>query len=508
MNLIFISIDSLNCHFLKAYGQTIEFEVATPTLDRFAQEGTLFENHYAGSLPCMPARREYFTGTQEFLWRPWGPIEPFDTTVALAARQAGVLTQLITDHYHYFQHGSHGYYEDYHGFEFIRGQEHDAWKTSSRHLDPILLKQMRAGKKDPFAFDNQVGYARNVASFKSEEDFFAPKVFSTATTWLEENSTQKPWLLVIDSFDVHEPFHCPEPYASMYTQENPHDPDLVIWPLYGRVDQGESRLTERQIAFVRAQYAGKLTMVDRWLGKLFEKLDQLHLWDDTTVIVTSDHGHYLGEHNWMGKPFFAPLYNTLAHTPLLIHFPKSLQQGKRIEALTSAVDVYATMLETLGVQASTSHSRSLLPLLKGETIRHRDWALYGYWGSTVNVTDGEYTYLHPCRTDVPVQCYSTMMMNFYDWFMSPQVQPNAEVGQFLPYTNAPVWRYPATSFTRHEEPLLFNIRDNPQQVENLVQKNIAQKKRMRELLVEALRQMEAPQEQYQRLALEGRKTIA
>lgn len=503
MNVIFISIDSLNCHFLKAYGQTSEMNVATPTLDHFAQEATVFETHYAGSLPCMPARREYFTGTQEFLWRPWGPTEPFDTTVALAARKAGVLTQLVTDHYHYFQHGSHGYYEDYHGFEFIRGQEHDAWKTSSHNLDPLLLKQIRAGETNPFAFDSQAAYARNVASFQNEEDFFAPKVFSTATTWLENNYTQKPWLLVIDSFDVHEPFHCPEPYASLYTQEHPRASDLIVWPLYGRVDQGESCLTERQLAFIRAQYAGKVTMVDHWLGRLFEKLDQLQLWEDTTVIVTSDHGHYLGDHGWMGKPFFAPLYNTLAHTPLLIRFPGSAQHGKRMSALTSAVDVYATMLEALGVQVPHSHSRSLLPLLKGETLRHREWALYGYWGSTLNITDGNYTYLYPCRTDVPVQCYSTMMMNPYDWFRQPQVQQQAEAGRFLPYTNAPVWRYPAPSFTRHEEPLLFQIHDDPEQLENLVSKDKTQERRMQRLLVDALRQMEAPEEQYQRLGLES-----
>src|SRR5699024_7612288 len=71
MNVIFISIDSLSKHFLKAYGQPIELDVQTPNIDRFAEKALVFDNHYAGSLPCMPARREFFSGTQEFLWRPW-----------------------------------------------------------------------------------------------------------------------------------------------------------------------------------------------------------------------------------------------------------------------------------------------------------------------------------------------------------------------------------------------------------------------------------------------------
>ncbi|MFC7189962.1 sulfatase-like hydrolase/transferase [Halocatena marina] len=135
MNVLFVSIDSLRRDFLDTYQDDpwcIEYEVDTTNLDRFAERATVFNTHYAGSLPCMPARREWLTGTQEFLWRPWGPIEPFDTTLPEALRHADVMTKLITDHFHYFQHGSGGYFEDFNGFEFIRGHENDTWKTAPR----------------------------------------------------------------------------------------------------------------------------------------------------------------------------------------------------------------------------------------------------------------------------------------------------------------------------------------------------------------------------------------
>lgn len=503
MNVIFLSIDSLNRHYLPAFGQTIEYAVQTPNLDRFARRAATFERHYTGSLPCMPARREFFAGVQEFLWRPWGPIEAYDATLARLARAAGVMTQLVTDHFHFFQHGSHGYYEDYHGFEFIRGHEYDAWQTAPVRPDQNLLRQIKADEPDNPGFLNRVAYARNATRLTREEDFFGPQVMATASDWLTANHQHPHWLLAIDSFDVHEPFHCPEPYASLYTNENPRDPEMILWPYYGRIDSGQSRLSERQVAFVRAQYAGKLTMIDHWFGRLLDRLDALSLWESTAVIVTTDHGHFLGDHGWMGKPD-APLFNVLTHTPLFIWYPGSPLNGQRVPALTAAIDLYATMLEMLGVTPpATTHSRSLVPLLAGAATRHRDWALYGYWGSTVNVTDGTHTYLQPCRSDRPVFCYSTMMMRPYGWFTPPVAQMEAEAGRFLPYTDTPVWRYPAPSMSRHDQPLLYNVERDPGQRDNIAGREPAIAARLRDLLITALRELQAPVEQYDRLGLSG-----
>jgi len=509
MNVVFISIDSLNRHFLDVYGQPIEMDVRTPNIDRFAERALTFDRHYAGSLPCMPARREFHAGIQEFLWRPWGPIEPFDQPLARAARQAGAMTQLVTDHYHFFQHGAHGYYEDFNGFDFIRGHESDAWKTMPRQPDPNFLRQLVRTAEDAAdiaTYMSRVQYARNVAGFdrENERDFFPAKVFTSAEEWLRHNAAEHDkWLLVVDSFDVHEPFHVPEPYASMYTDEDPTDPDLVIWPVYGRTDEGRSRLTERQIAFARSQFAGKVTMVDTWLGKVLDELDRQHLWHDTMVIISTDHGHYLGDHGWMGKPD-CPFYNTLAHTPLLIAHPDNPRPGGRTSALTSAVDLYATMLDALDAEIPDFvHSRSLMPVIKGEREGHRDWAIYGYWGSSVNVTDGEYTYFQPCDPDRPAEAFSTMMLQMdpWDWFQPPRSHPDATAGRFLPYTDSMVWRYSKRPVVRHEQPMLFNVTDDPGQERDLAGSGDPNEERMRELLGTALAEMQAPQSQFERLGL-------
>ncbi len=110
-------------------------------------------------------------------------------------------------------------------------------------------------------------------------------------------------------------------------------------------------------------------------------------------------------------------------------------------------------------------------------------ALYGYWGSTVNVTDGRYTYHQPCDPDSSVYLYSTMMMNPYGWFVPPQVQTEAQSGTFLPYTDSPVWRYPAPSYTRHPEPLLFDLHNDPNQQNNLAGQGNAAEPALRALLI-------------------------
>ena len=517
MNVLLLSIDSLSRTFLDTYDDR-KSHVDTTNLDRFADRALTFDTHYAGSLPCMPARREWLTGTREFLWRPWGPIEPFDETIPYTARQQGVLSQLITDHFHYFQHGSHGYYEDFNGFEFVRGHEYDAWKTSPRDPEEWLLRQVlpeapedvddialtdgtAGGDPHDLRFMNRAQYARNGSAFEGEEDFFAPRVLSGTADWLGANADWEQWFCYVDSFDVHEPFHNPEPYASMYTDEDPRDPELTIWPFYGRTDAGQSELIDRELDFVESQFAGNVTMVDRWFGEVLDALDEHDLWDETMVVVTSDHGFYLGEHGWIGKPYRAPLYDTLARTPLLIWHPDSPRTGERTAALTSAIDLHATVVDALGLERDTRHSRSLLPLVRGDADSVREYALYGFWGSSINVTDGRYTYHHPCRGDEPTPCFSTSMMNPYGWFVPDDPQSDAESGRFLPYTDSPVWRYEAPSYSRHESPMLFDAEADPDQHDDLYGEDDETAGRLRGLLERGLYELNAPQEQYRRFDL-------
>ena len=126
MKLIFVLFDSLNRGSLQCYGG---MNVPTPNFSRLAERCVTFDNHYVGSLPCMPARRDMHTGRLSFLHRPWGPLEPFDNSFAELLHKRGIYSHLVSDHYHYWEDGGATYHNRYDTYEFIRGQERDPWKA-------------------------------------------------------------------------------------------------------------------------------------------------------------------------------------------------------------------------------------------------------------------------------------------------------------------------------------------------------------------------------------------
>lgn len=95
MRAILLLFDSLNRHCLEPYGCGW---TQTPNFSRLAKHSVMFDRCYAGSLPCMPARRELHTGRYNFLHRSWGPIEPFDDSMPELLKKSGVYTHLISDH--------------------------------------------------------------------------------------------------------------------------------------------------------------------------------------------------------------------------------------------------------------------------------------------------------------------------------------------------------------------------------------------------------------------------
>ena len=122
MNVILVMVDSLNRTYLSPYGNEW---IRTPNFERLAQRCVTVEGHWTGSLPTMPTRHEVMAGRHEYLWRPWGPLEPFDVTLAQLCRGKGQVAMLLTDTYHYFQEGSGNYHMDFTGWEFLRGHEPD-----------------------------------------------------------------------------------------------------------------------------------------------------------------------------------------------------------------------------------------------------------------------------------------------------------------------------------------------------------------------------------------------
>lgn len=495
-NAVVILLDSLNRHMLGAYGGD---EFATPHIDRFAARATRFTNHFTGSLPCMPARHDILCGALDFLWRPWGSIEIWEDAITYELRKTGVVTQLISDHPHLFEGGGENYHIDFTAWDYQRGHEGDPWKTRP---DPSWAGAPHFQRKH-MPYDDSRGY------FRGEADFPGPRTMGAAAKWLDENAgAHERFFLFVDEFDPHEPFDTPEPYASMY------DPDWegahLIWPPYmqGAIEKGI--LTERQAVQIRACYGGKLTMIDHWFGKIMEALDRNNLWDDTAVILCTDHGHYLGEKDIWGKPG-VPIYETLGHIPLMIHWP-GVSAGT-CDALTTSVDIHATLSDLFGVASRQRvHGRSLVPLLTGKANRVRDWLLTGVWGREVHIIDGHHKYARgPVGNNAPLSMLSNRWSTMPTHFLTREQElPLPDDRAFLdrmPGSNVPVihqpWdvgdKLPYWAFTRFVGNHLYDLKADPSETQNLA--GSMKEKEMAELLCVALQSLEAPASQFTRLGL-------
>ena len=113
MKAIMVMFDSLNRNLLPEYGCDW---TKLPNFQRLAEKTVVFDNCYAGSLPCMPARRELHTGRYNFLHRSWSPMEPFDESCITNLDRQGVFTHLASDHVHYWEDGGSCYLSKYDSF--------------------------------------------------------------------------------------------------------------------------------------------------------------------------------------------------------------------------------------------------------------------------------------------------------------------------------------------------------------------------------------------------------
>lgn len=463
-NVILVTMSSLRPDHLGCYGSTT---VRTPALDRFARESLVFDRASAETLPALPVRHALFTGMRLYpfskeplcsqarapvtrrgceglprLAMPgWAPV-PWDVLTVSellqgidlagvsphhAMRHARYRTALFSDAPPYFSCAWMNYHRGFAHFDWVRGHILDAYGIPSR------AERVDTGRYLPpwFAKDWYAAalplYLANNRGWQSEADHFAPRVFSMAMKWLEDSrDSRQPFFLVVDSWDPHEPLDPPQHYVDLY------DPGYrgleMVLPFYGPT----RLMSEADINHMRALYAAKVTMADTWFGRLMDKVRELDLYRNTLIIVTSDHGLQLGEHGISGKcP--AGMYPELIDCVLMVRHPRFGGEGRRSAALVQHHDIAATIIRSARVEAPYAlDGRDLMPIIEGKTDRLRDHVTCGY-AMNVWCRDNEYALI----------CRST-----------------------------------------GEEPQLFDLKNDPQQMENVAWDRPKVVKRMYDLLLE------------------------
>lgn len=491
MRVIQVMFDSLNRRMLGAYGCDW---VKTPNFDRLAQRSVVFDHMYVGSMPCMPARRELHTGRLNFLHRSWGPLEPFDDSAPQMLKEAGVYTHLCTDHQHYWEDGGATYHNRYNSYELFRGQEGDLWKGEVR---PPKEKSTEASD------DQQLGRRWqsdevNRKYMKREADQPQTKTFDAGLEFIATNAGADHWHLSIETFDPHEPFFTQQHYKDLY----PHDyaGPRFDWPDYKPVTE-----TDEQVAHVRNEYAALVSMCDANLGRVLDAMDREEMWDDTMLIVHTDHGFLLGEHESWAK-CWGPYYNEVAQIPMFVWDPRSGGQGARREALVQTIDLPATLLGYFGLEApGDMEGVDLAGVIAGEVEEVREGLLFGQHGAHVNCTDGRYVYMRAPASvaNEPLFDYTLMPTHMRERFRVEELRGAELAGPFcftkgcqvLKTSGRGVWLFEKAAY----ETMLFDLADDPGQMRPLVDAEVEE--RMADLMVGLMEANDAPVEQYERLGL-------
>lgn len=490
MKAIMVMFDSLNRDMLSSYGCDW---TSTPHFSRLSEKTVTFTNSFAGSLPCMPARRELHTGRYNFLHRCWGPVEPFDDSMPAILSENGIYTHLVSDHAHYWEDGGATYHNRYNSWEASRGQEGDSWKGEV--ADPDIPGDAIGRMKHSWRQDWV-----NRKYIPREEDMPMVRTFRSGMEFIEKNKDEDNWFLQLETFDPHEPFFVPDSYLQDYGDD--YEGAHFDWPAY----QPSENYTEEQIVHIRKKYGALLSMCDAYLGRVLDMMDEYDMWKDTMLVVNTDHGFLLGEHGWFGKNRM-PTYTEIARTPFFVWDPRSAKKGEKSDKLVQTIDIAPTLLDFFGIKIpGDMQGQSLAGLMKdGGEIR--GGALFGLHGGHVNYTDGRYVYMRAPVTpdDRNLFNYTLLPTHIYSLFSPEELQDMSLEAPLSFSKGCQVLKIRALkpSHNTYQHTLgdfVFDLQSDPEQKNPLNDPEL--EKRLRRKMAELMKESDAPGEAYVRYGLE------
>jgi arylsulfatase A-like enzyme len=383
-NVVLIIVDTLRADH--AYGK----RARTPNIDALAREGLSFTRFYPEAMPTVPARRSILTGRRVFPfrgWHPyrgllpepgWAPIANVDTTFTSHLRRAGYWTAYVTDNV------SLGFSPPWGPFRrsfdrFIRRGGQIGGKSGAGVSESELRHWLPPEIEDYETRERVRRYLANGHYEHDETQSFAARVFRDATRVLETAAeSHRPFALVVDTFEPHEPWTPPRRYVDMYGDPDYRGPEPAR-PYYapvGRYLHGHTG--EVLLQRMRALYAAEVTMTDRWLGVFLDRFHELRLERDTVVVLVSDHGFYLGDYGYTGKIAHV-LHPPLIRVPLIVIDPARRHAGRTSTDLASTHDVGPTILSMVGLAPPPAMDGvDLSRFFDGRQPPRRPYAFGGY----------------------------------------------------------------------------------------------------------------------------------
>lgn len=348
-NVLFISIDDLN-NDLGCYGNT---QVKSPNIDRLAARGVRFDKAYVQYTLCNPSRASFLSGR-----RPERTgIYELLTPPRKAMPDAVFLPQLFRQN---------GYFTARYGKLYHEGRDDKlSWDVS----DSVEFTDPQERRLHQKRYDNPPSQRTpDWTPLDTPEKQTRDARIAKAIAQLMEEKAKAgtPFFLAAGLNKPHLPWNVPKHYFSLYQAANiKFQPDLpmhnipsvaLMTELFGS-PQPASR------AEAMAAYYSAISYMDTQVGVLLNKLDELKLWDNTIVVLFSDHGFHLGDHGGLWAKL--TLFEQSARTPLIIAVPKSKQAGKASSRVVELLDLYPTLAELAHLSAPADlEGKSLVPLLQ------------------------------------------------------------------------------------------------------------------------------------------------
>ncbi|OPZ22111.1 MAG: Arylsulfatase [candidate division BRC1 bacterium ADurb.BinA364] len=386
-NIIVINTDTLRADHLGCYGHPF---IETPNIDRFAERSIQFNNAYMESGPTVQMRRVWFTG-QSLLPYPidlppkgifppllgWKPLRNEDVAIAETFQENGYTTGLVVDVWHFFKPNMNLH----RGFDywFLEGG-HETHSYATGPVRDVDTRQhlSEAMWTEEYAKRTKL-YLMNTNDYREEEYFCARTFRKTAQMAIDFAASGKPFFIWADTFVPHEPWDGRKTYWWNRYKDRFKVKSKIKEPIffYGA---DMSKCTREDNDLFHAIYCGMVTELDYWVGYLLNMLEMTGLFENTTIIFTSDHGTEFMEHGQFQKhPEL--LHREVTQLPLLVHHPDFEDKHVEVDGLVSALDYAPTLLNLAGIRKK--HKAPLqgfdfMDLARGDKKANREFIQCGY----------------------------------------------------------------------------------------------------------------------------------
>ncbi len=404
-NLLFIMFDQLRADHLGCYGHPY---LRTPNFDALAKRGVRFTRSFVQSGVCGPSRMSSYTGryvsSHGATWNRV-PLPIDEVTLGEYLRAGGLGLDLIgKSHVTPDRHGARRLHLDEDGDlgrSLMEGSFRLIDRYDGHHAEPLggyaeSLRRRGYDSADPWTDyviaaetpDGKVvsGWQMrnvNLPARVREEDSETAYTTDEAIRYLRERG-DTPWALHLSYVKPHWPYLAPSPYHKRYRLDQclpvkRHPAELQqahpVLKAYRAQEECANFMRDEVIDRVRPAYQGLIAQLDDHLGRLWEELDRLGRWKDTIIVLTSDHGDYLGDH-WLGeKELF---HDTIQRVPYILYDPSDQAQatrGKVFDHWVEAVDTVPTLLDALGLPLPQHRleGRSLLGWTRDKPAASEGW---------------------------------------------------------------------------------------------------------------------------------------